>query len=111
MNFLNWFTNGFSDRRKAMSLYKRGMAKAKNLDRQGAITDYSAVVDMPHISEGLRAMALYNRALVHFADKDDPKAIHDLETVLEMKETLNSVRTAARQKLLRIERRSPRTGI
>jgi hypothetical protein len=108
MNFFHWLTDGFSDRGKAMALYKRGMAKAKQHDRQGAIDDYSAVAAM-RVPVEVRAMAIYNRALVHIAVKDDPKAIDDLNMVLGMKgmkETLSNIKTEARRRLVRIDRRS-----
>ena len=48
MNVFNWLTGHFSNRGKALSLYKRGMAKAKKHDHQGAIDDYTATIGMPH---------------------------------------------------------------
>ena len=47
MNVFNWLTDHFSNRGKALSLYKRGMAKAKKHDHQGAIDDYTTTIGMP----------------------------------------------------------------
>ena len=44
MNIFDWLTGCFSSHGKAMSLYKRGMAKAKKHDRLGALEDYTGVV-------------------------------------------------------------------
>jgi len=39
MNAFSWLTDHFSNRGKALSLYKRGMKKAKKHDHQGALDD------------------------------------------------------------------------
>ena len=90
----------------AMSLYKRGMAKAKKHDQDGAIDDYSAAIDMSDAPPDVKAMALYNRALVHAATRDNIKAIDDLKMLLAMAAIPTNVRAAADEKLKRIERRS-----
>jgi hypothetical protein len=60
---------------------------------------------MRDVPPDVKAMALYNRALVHTAARDNPKAIDDLSAVLAMAEPLAHVKTAAKQKLVRMERR------
>ena len=109
MNMANWFTNRFSKRGKAVSLYKRGMAKAKNQDHQGAIQDYTAAIGMAATPADVKGMAQYNRALAYAASGNDRKAMEDIDVVLTMSEALTSVKTEARRMLVRIERRSTDT--
>ncbi|MBC8875805.1 MAG: hypothetical protein H8E44_40790 [Planctomycetes bacterium] len=110
MRFFAWLKSRSSDRGKGMWLYKQGMAKAKKHDHQGAIDDYTATIDMEDIPPDVKAMALYNRAVVHAATGSNPKAVDDLNVVLAMAEPLDNVKTAARQKLKRMERRSSKTA-
>ena len=106
MNVYHWFTERFSNHGKALTLYKRGMARAKKHDRQGAIEDYTATIGMPNTPANVRAMALYNRALVLVATGDNQKGIDDLNAVLRMDESPVNVKTRARQKLAKMEARS-----
>jgi hypothetical protein len=106
MNVYHWFTERFSNHSKALTLYKRGMARAKKHDRQGAIEDYTATIGMPNTPANVRAMALYNRALVLVATGDNQKGIDDLNAVLRMDESPVNVKTRARQKLTKMEARS-----
>lgn len=103
MSLCDWIGGLFSKRGKALSLYKRGMAKAKKHDRQGAIADYTTTIGMPETPVDVKAMVLYNRALVYVANGDDRKGIDDLDAVLAMDASLVNVRTLARQKLARME--------
>jgi len=80
------------------------MAKAKHHDRQGAIDDYSAAINLADTSPDVQAMALYNRALVLAASKDSTLATDDLKAVLAMADVPANVKAAARDKLRRIER-------
>ena len=89
-----------------MSLYKRGMARAKGHDRDGAIDDYTTTIDMPGTPSDVRVMALYNRALVHAAAGDSLRGVDDLGTVLAMDDAPANVKTLAKQKLARMESRS-----
>ena len=111
MNLLNWLRDVFSDRRKALSLYRTGMRRAKNRDHAGAIDDYSAVIAMPNSPADVRAMALYNRALIHSAAGDRVKATDDLGEALAMAEIPVNVRTAARQKLVRMSHQTGEQGV
>ncbi len=106
MGFFNWLKSRSSHRGKGLWLYKRGMEKAKKRDHTGAIDDYTATVDMEGIPPDVKAMALYNRAAVRDASGDSPQAVDDLNAVLAMAEPLEKVKTAAKQKLMRMERRS-----
>lgn len=89
-----------------MSLYKRGMAKAKRNDHQDALEDYTTAIRIPGTPADLLAMVLYNRALVYVAAGDEPKGAADLDAVLAMNEALVNVKTMARQKLTRMESRT-----
>jgi tetratricopeptide (TPR) repeat protein len=110
MRLFTWLKSRSSDRGRGLWLYKRGMAKAKKRDHKGAIDDYTATIDMDGIPADVKAMALYNRGVVHAAAGNNPKAIDDLNAVLAMAEPLENVKTAAKQKLVRMERRSCRKG-
>ena len=82
------------------------MARAKKHDHQGAIDDYTAIISLPDTSASMKAMALYNRALTYAAVADESQALADLSAVLSMPEAPVSVRTEARRKLVRMQRRS-----
>ena len=110
MKVFHWLTSCFSDRRKALFLYKRGMAKAKRHDHQGAICDYTTMLGIPDSPADLMAMVLYNRALVYVAAGDATKAADDLDAVLAMNETMVNVKTMARQKLARMQSRSSQSS-
>ena len=111
MTVFNWLSNHFSRRGKALSLYKRGMAKAKKQDHQGAIDDYTATIGMRDTPPDVIAMVLYNRALAYVAAGDNGKGTDDLEAVLAMKEPLVNVKTMARQKLARMDSRSSKCDV
>ena len=112
MNILKWLKSLFNGRGKALLLYRRGMARAKKHDHQGAIDDYSALIDMPNTPPDVKAMALYNRALVYSADAVDEgnsKAIKDLNMVLSTANAPADVKTEARRKLERMKRHADKT--
>jgi hypothetical protein len=111
MNVLRWLTGTFSlsSRGKALILYRRGMMRAKKHEYKGAIDDYTTLIGMPDTISSMKAMALYNRALVYAAVDADPHAFADLSSVLSMAEAPTNVRTEARRKLLRMQRRSETT--
>ena len=110
MNVFSWLTDHFTNRGKALSLYKRGMVKAKRHDHQGAIDNYTAAIDIPDSPSDVKAMALYNRALVYAAAREGPKATDDLNVVLAMDEALVNIKTMARQKLAKMESRSSKSN-
>ena len=106
MGFATWIKSCFTHRGKAISLYRIGMAKANKGDYSGAIADYSAAIDAPHIPADVKAMALYNRALAYSAVHEDAKAASDLAAVLAMPGLSENVKTAAQQRRERIRRRT-----
>jgi hypothetical protein len=105
MNFFKWFTRANSVHDVVLSQYKRGLASAMKNDHKGARDAYTAAIDMREAPGDLRAMALYNRALLYGAANECPKAIQDLNAVLAMTAAPNKVKSAARQKLDRMQRR------
>ncbi|MBC8868408.1 MAG: hypothetical protein H8E44_03270 [Planctomycetes bacterium] len=105
MRLVKWLKSRCSNRGRCLWLYNQAMAKAKKHDRKGAIDDYTDTIDMRDVPPDVKAMALYNRALVHTAVTHNPQAIDDLNAILAMAEPLDNVKTAARQKLVRMERR------
>ena len=97
-----WWISRYSKRGRAISLYKRGLAKARRHDHHGAIVDYTTTIAMADSPIDVRAMALYNRALMYFASDDAKQGVADLNAVLAMKEMLINVKSMARQKLARL---------
>ena len=110
MNLRDWLTWCFRGRGRPLSLYKRGMAKAKRRDHRGAIEDYTATIELPGTPAGLVAMVLYNRALVYVAAGESQKGADDLQAVLAMAEADVNVKSMARQKLARMASRASRSN-
>ena len=106
MSFTTWVMSWFSQRGKALALYRGGMAKASQRDYEGAIADYSAAIQAPEIPTDVKAMAVYNRALAYSAIDEDAKAAEDLAGLLEMPGLPENVRTAAQQRRERLRRRN-----
>jgi len=106
MNVFQWLTGRFSNRNKALSLYRHGMERAKQRDHQGAIGDYTTVISMTDAPNDVKAMALYNRALVHIAVGHHRKGADDLDAVLASDNAPVNVKTTAREKLVRMNFRS-----
>jgi hypothetical protein len=75
-------------------------------DYDAAMDAYTAAIEMREAPADLKAMTLYNRALLYGAANQVPKAIQDLDAVLTMAGAPNKVKSAARQKLDRMQRRS-----
>ena len=111
MIVINWLTSHFSNRGKALSLYKRAMRKAKKHDHQGAIDDYTTTIGLPHTPADVKAMVLFNRELLHVATGDNAQGVVDLDAVLAMDGARVNVKTMARQKLARIESRSSKSHV
>ena len=107
MSVISKLFSGFSKRGRALSMYKRGMQKAGERNLEGAISDYSVVVEMKGAPEDVVAMALLNRALAYSRAHDDDKANEDLQRVLDMPGATKQVIGAAHEKLRRMKRRVP----
>ena len=106
MNFFKWLTRANSVHDVVLSLYKRGLASAMKHDQKAARDAFTAAIDMRDAPAELRAMALYNRALLSGAANDFRKAIQDLNMVMEMSAAPQKVKSAARHKLDRMQRRN-----
>ena len=103
MSLFTWWKERRSIRGAGLSFYRRGMVRANQHDHQGALEDYTAVIEMAGAPDDVRAMALYNRALLYAAVKDLPRAQSDLNAVLAMAAPLRKIKSAARQKLDRMQ--------
>ena len=105
MNIKNWIGNLFKPRNRVLTVYRRGLQKAKKQDPQGAIREYSQVIEMPHAPQDIVSMALFNRGLVYTANGEMNKGTSDLTAVLAMPAAPDRVKAMARQKLLRMRNR------
>jgi len=106
MNFFKWLTHTNSVHDVVLSLYKSGLASAMKHDQKRARDAFTAAINMRDSPADLRAMALYNRALLFGAANEFPKATQDLNAVLAMTAAPQKVKSAARQKLDRMQRRN-----
>ena len=79
--------------------------KAGKRDLEGAIAEYSSVIDMKGAPADVIAMALLNRALAYSRAHDDDRAGEDLDRVLKMDGASKQVINAAHEKLHRMKRR------
>ena len=95
----------FSSRGKATKIYKRGMEKANQRDHEGAIEDYSLILEMSHAPLDVKAMARLNRALARSSMGDDGVAMRDLTILMSDDSIPANVKTAAQDKIKRINRR------
>jgi tetratricopeptide (TPR) repeat protein len=68
----------------ARALLLRGVTYSQRNELEEAITDYTAVISIPHISTDQRAIALYNRGVAHGQLGKPDKAIDDYTAVIEM---------------------------
>lgn len=107
MQLWNWLRERFSARGKVFAQYKHGLRRAREHDHPGAIADYDAVIAAPAATADLVLMARYNRALVHAAAGNQQLAEHELRAVVALEATPINVRTAARQKLARMQHPTP----
>ena len=89
-------------RRKAMGLYKKGMAHAEKRDLEAAIADYSKVVEMKSAPQDIKAMAFFNRALAYSRNKNDELAEKDLKLVLAMEKAPPRIKSASQEKISRM---------
>ena len=93
-------------RRKAVKIYRRGLAYANANKYDDAVLDYSYVVDMRQAPLDVRSMARLNRALVYSLQGDADRAGKELTIVIHDDASPESVKTTARAKLKRLQRRT-----
>lgn len=105
MNFFSRWLWAHPTRREAMSLYKRGLARAQKNDVAGAAKAYTAAIELPGSPDDVKAMALYNRALLLAAGEHPDQALADLQIVMELPMSPSSVKVAARRRLERLQHR------
>jgi tetratricopeptide (TPR) repeat protein len=65
------------------ALYHRALEKAKAADRDGAYTDYEALLALPNLPGVVRAAALFDRALMRRKAGDGPGALAEYSALLE----------------------------
>jgi hypothetical protein len=103
MNLYRWFFGPRSVREVALTFYKQGLAKCEQHDAEGAISAYTAAIEVPKVPDDLRAMALYNRALLFTNVGKAASAIADLNTVLAMTGPVRGIKAAVRRRLARMQ--------
>ena len=108
MSFLNWITGKFSSRGRALAPYRSGMAKAKKKDYQGAIVDYTTVIESSSVPPDVKAMASYNRSLAYAAIEEYDKAAADLTATLSMPNLPENIKVQAQQRKKRVQNRAER---
>ena len=109
MSILGGLKNLFTSRGKASSLYKRGMDKAKKRDFDGAIEDYTLLIESGQAPTDIRAMAQFNRALARTSLGDFEGAKEDLDSLARSPEVPASVKAAVREKIDRMRFRKSTT--
>ena len=108
MGILTWIQTRLSQRGKALALYRSGMRKAGKGDFQGAIADYTTVIESLEAPDDLKAMTIYNRALAYSATHAADRAADDLNKVLKMPGLSQDIKTAALRRKERIRKREER---
>jgi hypothetical protein len=110
MNAFDWLATSLSLRAKGETFFRRGMAKAKKRDHQGAIDDYTTSLGVRDTPADVTAKTLYNRAVAYVASGETKKGTDDLQAVLAMKEMLINVKTMSRQKLARMDAKANKSN-
>ena len=105
MSFLKSLSRLLSKGGRAAALHERGMAKAKCDDWAGAIVDYTAAIDCLNVPDALVATARFNRALAYAHQELYDKAEEDLQAVVATLGAPEKIRAAAKEKLVRWEKR------
>ena len=93
-------------RRKAVKIYRRGLAHANASRYDDAIAAYSSVVEMRQAPLDVRSMARLNRALVYSLQGNTDLAGKELTIVIHDDAAPESVKATAQEKLKRLERRT-----
>lgn len=106
MTIANWFKRKLTDESNSLTLYRRGMKKAKTKDHQGAIRDFADAFELPDTSAEVTAITKFNRALVLIANGDFDKGADELRTVINSDGVPSSVKKMAQRKLAKRTSRS-----
>ena len=105
MGFLGQLGSMFTRGGREEAQLDQAMEHAKAHRPEKALEIYNALLKSSQ-SGGLRARVLFNRALVNSALKNDEQALADLEEVLKLPEVPDNVLTAAKERLVRLHKRS-----
>lgn len=110
MNFVKWWTDRFTIRGKALANVRKGIACAKSHDTENAVKHYTETIHSGDTPSDVKASALFNRALVYASTGKEPKAKEDLNLILAMKDELTDLKSSARQRLVRLQRKTSGGG-
>lgn len=103
MGLVSWLRSLTSSAARAETVYKRGVAKARSHDFQGAIDDYTEVINGEEATSELKTMSRLNRGVAYSASRQYALARDDLKSVLAGK-VPPEVASAARAKIARIDK-------
>jgi hypothetical protein len=105
MGLLGQLGSMFTRGGREEALLDQAMEHAKSKRPEKALDIYETLLKSTS-SCSLKARALYNRALVHSALKNEDQALADIEAVLKLPEVPDNVLTAAKERLVRLRKRS-----
>lgn len=108
MKFFRRIIASFTTRRRALSRVDQGMACANNGEPDFAIKHYTDVIHASESPRDVKAMALLNRALVYTTIGKELQATADLKAILKVPEAITRIKKAARDKLVRMQRKLKR---
>jgi hypothetical protein len=106
MGFLNQLGSMFTRAGREEAQLDQAMKLAKTKEPEKALEIYESLLKSRSLSSSLRARVLFNRALVHSALKNVDQALADLEAVLKLPDVPDNVQTAAKERLVRLHKRS-----
>lgn len=106
MGFLGQLGSMFTRGGREEAQLDQAMEHAKAKRPEKALEIYNELLQSRTTSGSLKARALYNRALVHSALKNDEQALADIEEVLKLSDVPDNVQTAAKERLVRLRKRS-----
>ena len=106
MNFFKRMMSQFSVRGRALKKVEQGMDCARKRETESALEHYNDVIQSRVTPKDVFVMALYNRSLVLTAVGKNDAATTDLRTLLDMSEAPANIKQLAREKLVRMEKRS-----
>ena len=106
MGFLSQLGSMFTRAGREEALLDQAMKHAKSKQPEKALEIYESLLKSHSLGSSLRARVLFNRALVHSALKHDEQALADLEEVLKLPDVPDNVLTAAKERLVRLHKRS-----
>jgi hypothetical protein len=106
MGLLGQIGSMFTRGGREEALLDQAMEHAKAKRPEKALEIYESLLKSRSLSSSLRARVLFNRALVHSALKNEEQALADIEEVLKLPDVPDNVQTAAKERLIRLRKRS-----